>query len=180
MSAGANIRESLTNANLATANIADDTEALKHNLLFRGFFKKRGYYNIANLSAEKYRKDRMFISPGNYRAWLVASDLFQKAANGAEELSPEGKSRLNAAVTQHADAFAASPFVIEGYGGGGGTLDQVSSSRNRAILVRDYLQRRFQLNSGSVGVVSLSNLPPPGLGHASWDGICIVIPRESL
>ncbi len=50
MSAGANIRESLSNANTATANLADATEALKHNFLTRGFFKKRGYYNLADIS----------------------------------------------------------------------------------------------------------------------------------
>ena len=40
MSAGANIRETLTNANTAAANLADDGEALKHNFFLRGFFKK--------------------------------------------------------------------------------------------------------------------------------------------
>ena len=52
MSAGANIRASLTNANAATANLADATEALKHNFLLRGFFNKRGYYSLADLSPE--------------------------------------------------------------------------------------------------------------------------------
>jgi phospholipid/cholesterol/gamma-HCH transport system substrate-binding protein len=35
---GMNIRESLSNASTATANVADGTEALKHNFLLRGFF----------------------------------------------------------------------------------------------------------------------------------------------
>ena len=46
VTAGANIRESLTNANAATLNLADETEALKHNFLLRGFFQERGYYNL--------------------------------------------------------------------------------------------------------------------------------------
>jgi hypothetical protein len=29
--------------NEAARNLQDDTEALKHNFLLRGFFKKRGY-----------------------------------------------------------------------------------------------------------------------------------------
>ena len=42
MSAGANITASLTNVNVATANLADVTEAAKHNFLLRGFFNKEG------------------------------------------------------------------------------------------------------------------------------------------
>jgi len=38
LSAGANIRESLANANVATLNLADETEALKHNFFLRGSF----------------------------------------------------------------------------------------------------------------------------------------------
>jgi hypothetical protein len=56
--ASANIRESLTNANAAAANLADATEALKHNFLTRGFFKNRGYYSLAELSPDEYRQDR--------------------------------------------------------------------------------------------------------------------------
>src|SRR6266849_5552870 len=57
-SAGANIRESLTNLNTVTQNLAEDTEALKHNFLLRGFFRQRGYYNLSNMPTEKYRMDR--------------------------------------------------------------------------------------------------------------------------
>jgi phospholipid/cholesterol/gamma-HCH transport system substrate-binding protein len=63
VSAGTNIRESLSNANATTANMADDTEALKHNFFFRGFFRHRGYYNLAHLSPDQYRKDQLLRSP---------------------------------------------------------------------------------------------------------------------
>jgi phospholipid/cholesterol/gamma-HCH transport system substrate-binding protein len=38
ITAGINLRESLSNVNAATGNLADDTEALKHNFFFRPFF----------------------------------------------------------------------------------------------------------------------------------------------
>ena len=40
VSAAENLRDTLSNVNRSTANLADDTEALKHGFLFRGFFKK--------------------------------------------------------------------------------------------------------------------------------------------
>ncbi|HST11638.1 MAG TPA: MlaD family protein, partial [Terriglobales bacterium] len=86
-SAGTNVRESLMNANTTAENLAEATEALKHNFLVRGFFKKRGYYNLADISPDKYRRDRVFLSPTNRRAWIAGSQLFQNGSNGEEELS---------------------------------------------------------------------------------------------
>src|SRR5262249_18542312 len=87
VSAGTNIRGSLMNANMVTANLADGTEALKHNFLLRGFFKKRGYYNLAQISPEKYRQDRALSSRTNHRLWLSGSELFENSPDGEEALS---------------------------------------------------------------------------------------------
>ena len=36
VTAGQNVSEALTNVNVATGNMAEDTEALKHNFFFKG------------------------------------------------------------------------------------------------------------------------------------------------
>jgi len=174
MSAGANIRESLTNANTATSNLADATEALKHNFLTRGFFKKRGYYNLAEISPEEYRREKAFSDSKNRRVWLSGSALFQKGQNG-EELSAAGKALLNAALTANGDPMIAGPIVIEGYWDGDVPAEQLRFSRSRAALVRQYLQTSFQLDPRDLGIVPLKNLPPKGVQHTAWDGICLVV-----
>jgi hypothetical protein len=58
-----NLKETLSNANDATANLADDTEALKHNFLVRGFFRSRGYYSLTDISPDRYRTDKLFMNP---------------------------------------------------------------------------------------------------------------------
>jgi phospholipid/cholesterol/gamma-HCH transport system substrate-binding protein len=179
MSAGANIRESLMNANTATSNLADATEALKHNFLTRGFFKKRGYYNLADISPDQYRKDRAFTDPKNNRVWLSGSELFQRGANG-EELSAKGMSLLNAALTDNGDPVVDTPVVIEGYSNGGVSAAQLRFSRSRAMLVKQYLQAHFQLDPRNMGVVALKSSPPYETGHTTWDGICIVLLRKKI
>jgi phospholipid/cholesterol/gamma-HCH transport system substrate-binding protein len=169
-----NIRESLTNANTATNNLADVTEALKHNFLTRGFFKRRGYYNLSEISPSDYRKDRAFTDPKNHRVWLSASELFQSGPNG-EELSAKGIALLNAAFTENGDPMVESPIVIEGYGNGDSPADQLRRSRSRAMLVRKYLEARFQLDPRNVGIVPLKNSPPKRTERTTWDGICIVV-----
>ena len=179
MSAGANIRASLTNANTATGNLADASEALKHNFLLRGFFKKRGYYNLADLSPEKYRADRAFTSASNRRVWLAGSQLFQPGANGQEQLSPNGKALIDSLLTENGDRIVEGPVVIEGYWNGEVASDQLRLSYSRAMAARQYVQTHFQLDSRDLGAVPLKNLPPRGADRGTWDGVCIVLLRKS-
>ena len=173
--AGDNIRETLANVNEATGNMADDTEALKRNFLFRGFFKRRGYFSMARLEANKYRQDKVFSNPRNPRVWIEAAELFQPKQGDTEALSRAGKTRIDAAVAQLGDRAIASAIVVEGYAPSGTPGEQLALSRSRAILVRNYLHTRFQLDDRSMGTVSLSGFPPPATHKESWDGICIVL-----
>jgi phospholipid/cholesterol/gamma-HCH transport system substrate-binding protein len=173
--AAGNIQQSLSNLNQATGNMAEDTEALKHNFFFRGFFKRRRYYTLANLKPDQYRHDKMFANPDNQREWLTPEDLFQPASNGLETLSLVGKKRLDAVATQLGDSLVASAIVVEGYSAAQDHEEQFALSRNRAILVSQYLRTRFHLDSRNIGVVSLKELPPPGLHKDKWDGVCMVI-----
>jgi phospholipid/cholesterol/gamma-HCH transport system substrate-binding protein len=178
VTAGANIRESLENANAASLNLADGTEALKHNFLLRGFFRSRGYYNLDRISADQYRRDTAFTSRTNYRAWLSAAELFQPGSSDQEELSAAGKSLLDGALTENGDSIFESPIVIEGYCNGMAPADQLRLSRSRAILVRQYLQGHFQLDSSNLGIVAMKNTPPNGIDRKTFDGICLVVLRK--
>src|ERR1700723_2112194 len=109
--AARNIQQSMSNLSQATGNMAEDTEALKHNFFFRGFFKRRGYYNLANLKPDQYRRDKVFANPENHREWLTTEDLFQPASNELEMLSLVGKKRLDAVATQLGDSLVASAIV---------------------------------------------------------------------
>ena len=178
MDAGENIRESLSNVNAATSNMAEETDALKRNFLFRGFFRRRGYYDLERIPADQYRRDKLFIDPRNGRAWLSATDLFQRDAQGREVISASGGEYLKQALAQFGDLIVDNPIMIEGYSDADTVSDQLLLSRRRAILVRQYLYTRFQVDAGQMGVVSLRNTPPQGFGKTNWNGVCLVIVRE--
>ena len=177
LDAGTNIRETLSNLNAASANISEDSEALKHSFLLRAYFRHRGYYSLTNLSSDSYRKDRVFTNPANERAWLSATEIFIREGK-SEVLSAEGRELLNAAIDRFGESVFDRPVVIEGYSNradpANDPTDPVSSSRHRAILVREYLQSRFQLYPSNLGIVPMESSPPKGLRHSEWDGICLV------
>jgi phospholipid/cholesterol/gamma-HCH transport system substrate-binding protein len=89
VTAAATLRESLSNITVAAANMADGTEAVKHNFLLPGFFRSWGYYNLANMSPDLYRKDRLFAAQNTDRAWLPADQLFHQNSSDEEELTSE-------------------------------------------------------------------------------------------
>jgi phospholipid/cholesterol/gamma-HCH transport system substrate-binding protein len=175
---GQNVSESLTNVNVATGNMAEDTEALKHNFFFKGFFNHRGYYTLGGLSPEEYRNSKLFGSTQSPHAWLQANALFQHGPHGTEEFSPDGKHAIDAAVASFGDAIFTHPIVIEGYSDAAGLADALSLSYARGQLVRNYLEARYPFTTKNVGVMPLSATPPPGLGHDRWSGICIVVAEK--
>jgi phospholipid/cholesterol/gamma-HCH transport system substrate-binding protein len=179
VTAAENLRESLSNVNTATVNMADDTEALKHNFFLRGFFRSRGYFNLDRLAPEQYRKNRFFSAPDNDRAWLRADELFQLTPDGVEQLTHNGRALLNATVAQYGAAILQSPLVIEGYSDTADAVRRLATSRARAILVRNYVQNHFQLDPTTIGSVALENRPPAGLDRADWNGVAIVIFKSS-
>ena len=172
--AGSNLRQSLSSVNQATGNLADDSEALKHEFFFRGFFKKRGYDSLDNLPVEKYRQDQTLIKDAKQREWVAASALFQTAPDGTETLSVDGRQQLDALVARLPNVYGA-PLLLEGYSAQGTPADQLVLSRKRAVLVRKYLEIHFRLEPKDLGVVALSSTPPRSAGKPTWDGICLVL-----
>ena len=140
----ANLQQTLTSARDVMADMAETTEALKHNFLVRGFFNRRGYFDLADISVEDYRKgvlenkDRRAL-----RLWIKAELLFERDEKGAERLSQGGRDRLDSAMSQFVKYPKTSPFVVEGYAQAPTADRRFLLSRSRAGLVRDYIIGRY-------------------------------------
>jgi phospholipid/cholesterol/gamma-HCH transport system substrate-binding protein len=178
VTAGQNISQALGNVNVATGNMAEDTEALKHNFFLKGFFKRRGYYTLSSLSPEEYRHSKLLADNRSPRIWLEADALFQQGPHGEVELSDRGKHAIDAAVVSSGDSVFAHPVVIEGYADAGTPADALASSFARARIVRNYLEERYPFSATNVGVIPLSATPPPGVGHDRWSGVCILVAEK--
>jgi phospholipid/cholesterol/gamma-HCH transport system substrate-binding protein len=173
--AAQNIRETFSNVNLATANMADDTEALKHEFFFRGFFKKRGYYSLNDLTPDQYRSNSFFDNPKNLRTWLNAADAFGKDSNGSEVLSAAGEQEIDQVIGANEDSVIDQPIVVEGYSNQAPAANEMVTSRSRSLIVARYLEKRFHLSPKNIGMMPLNATAPPSSGKDSWDGACIVL-----
>jgi phospholipid/cholesterol/gamma-HCH transport system substrate-binding protein len=175
VTAGENISQSLTNINIATGNMVDDTEALKHNFLLKGFFNHRGYYNLTSLSPPEYRRSSLIANSRSSRVWLRAESIFRQGTNGSAELTEDGKRAIDAAVSSFGNSVFKHPLVVEGYSDAATSADELAGSYARAQIVRNHIEARFPFTANNVGVMPLSQTPPPGLEHDRWSGVCVLV-----
>ena len=171
--AGSNLQQSLTNLNQASGNLTDDTEALKHEFFFKGFFKHRGYDTLDDLPVEQYRAGQVFKSLPQTRQWIPASSLFSRDSSGQEVLSPQGRGNIDAAVGQLNEIYG-KPLIVEGYASGPSPSEELIESRHRAALVRNYLQLRYHLQPKNTGILALRSTPPSAAGKDTFDGVSLV------
>jgi phospholipid/cholesterol/gamma-HCH transport system substrate-binding protein len=169
----AEVRQTLTSANETMANFADNSEALKRNFLFRGFFNTRGYFDLDAVTVREYHEGRFLPDRQKVSEWLNSTDLFAASPDGKERLTEEGRKKLDFAMTGFLKYSKNEPFIVESWAGAGGDPERVLRSRERAIMVSEYLVQKFALKPNYVAVMPMN---ASGMTDAqSRDGVGLVL-----
>jgi phospholipid/cholesterol/gamma-HCH transport system substrate-binding protein len=170
------LSQTLAYARDAMQDLADNTEALKHNFFFRGFFNRRGYFDLGDVTVQQYRSG-LLEDAGRVplRIWLQTAVLFARDASGKEMLTDEGRARLDSAMSTFVRYPKSSPLVIEGYAAEPTADQQFVESRARAALVRDHLVGRFGLDPALVAVMPMGQRAADSPSGHTWDGIALAL-----
>ena len=171
------LRNTLAEVQEVTSDLAEGTEALKRNFLFRGFFRQRGFFDLDTVSREAYLAgalegdDRTGI-----RIWLDAGGLFQRDAQGIEQLTEAGRRRIDSAMSDLIRYPRDSPLVIEGYAEIGQGDAGYLLSVDRAQAVRDYLITRFRRQTTLTSIMPMSaDAPGSPRGDGRWSGVALAM-----
>lgn len=175
------LRQTIANANKAMSDFAENMEALKRNWFFRGFFNQRGFFDLDAVSVADYQAGRFAPDRVPERHWLHRSELFLTRADGAEELSPEGRKKLDEVAVALLRQARNNPLMIEGYASAGAAHEQILASLARATAVRDYLLKTYPFQRNYVGVMPMGAVASSDPSGAPWDGVSVVLylPRET-
>jgi phospholipid/cholesterol/gamma-HCH transport system substrate-binding protein len=177
------MRVTLDQAREATGDLADNMEAMKHNFLLRGFFNKRGYFDLDAISPADYRKG--VLEGGKRKAmriWLSDAVLFAAGPEGTEVLSEGGRIRLESAMATYLKYLPSSPLVVEGYATDGSTSERFRRGRARAGMVREFVMGRYQIPPQNIGYISLGNdaQGSPDDSHFNGVALTLFLDREAL
>jgi phospholipid/cholesterol/gamma-HCH transport system substrate-binding protein len=182
----ASVKQTMDDARAAMAGLADNMDALKHNFLLRGFFKNRGYFDLAQVSPADYRRgvltkgsDRQVV-----RVWLRSDVLFEPAPERPEDerLTIPGKAQIDLAIGPFLEQVASGIAVVEGFAQQGTRDQQYLRSRVRSSIVRDYLIAKFRLDPQATGAIPLSADSPGSPANTPWDGVAlaVIVPKGTL
>jgi phospholipid/cholesterol/gamma-HCH transport system substrate-binding protein len=170
------LQQTVAVARDAMEDLAENTEALKRNFFFRGFFNRRGYFDLDDVSVEEYRagalqtKDRRSL-----KIWAAAPVLFERGPDGSERLTDDGRRRLDSAMATFVKYPKNNPFVVEGYAQEGTQDERFLLSRNRAQAVRDYVVSKFGLDTRYVAVMPMGADAPDSPAGNRWDGVALTM-----
>ncbi len=167
--------EVMIRAREAMADVADNTEALKRNWLFRGFFAERGFYNLDELTVDEYRT---LLRDDRYtplRIWLAADRLFETDPDGGLTLRDGADRRIAEAMGELLQYPRTSPIVVEGYATAGGIGRRLLDSQARADMVERYLAGTFR-RAGATGTMALgAGAAGSPSGDGRWDGVALTL-----
>jgi phospholipid/cholesterol/gamma-HCH transport system substrate-binding protein len=168
----AEVRQTLTSANETMANFADNSEALKRNFLFRGFFNQRGFFDLDAVTVREYHDGRFLPDRQKISEWLNAPDLFTSTPDGRDQLTPEGRTKLDMAMATFLKYSKNEPFIVESWAGPGSEPERILRSRERAIKVSEYLVEKFALKPNYVAIMPMNAVESGGQAR---DGIGLVL-----
>jgi phospholipid/cholesterol/gamma-HCH transport system substrate-binding protein len=179
----ADMRATVTQAREAVSDLADNMEAMKHNFLLRGFFNRRGYFDLDAISPVDYRSG--VLENGKRKAmriWLSAEMLFETLPDGTPVLSQDGKGRIDSAMSAYLKYVPSSPLVVEGYATEGTKDARWRRGQLWSGIVREYLLQRYELLPQATGYISLGNDAQGSPTAGPWDGVAITlfVDREVL
>jgi phospholipid/cholesterol/gamma-HCH transport system substrate-binding protein len=135
--------------NQSAAELQEDMEALKHNFLLRGFFKKRGYEDASDLT--KYEIDALPGASAEKAFSYDAGKLFNKA-DSAELKDPKKLSQAGSYL--QSDPFGLA--VVTAYTGMKGDTDKDRPlTEARAYAVREYLVNHYRLDDTRIKTLGM-------------------------
>jgi len=134
-------------AQAGTAAFQENMEALKHNLLLRGYFKKRGYEDSSELT--KHEIPQLPAEPSMKEFDYDAKQIFDR---------PESAKLKNPKIIQEAGKFLEQNkfgwAVVAAYAGMKGDTDKERVlTEARALIVRDYLAENFRLDDTRIKTI---------------------------
>src|ERR1700674_754469 len=167
------LRDTVNHAQAGVAAFQENMEAMKHNVLLRGYFKKRGYEDSSDLVKNEIPQLPQTAPLKTFT--FDSKDLFDKV----DTAKPKNQKSLRAAGQFLADTEFGIAAVVVSSGTTGDTQKDLVLAQARAMVVRDYLVGNFSFDDAQLKTLGLgkAKIPPPDSGWGTVE--IIVYPAEA-
>jgi phospholipid/cholesterol/gamma-HCH transport system substrate-binding protein len=147
------LNETMIQAQTGVTDFKENMEALKQNFLLKGFFKKRGYEDSADLVAHAI--DRLPQGVPDKSFMYESRQLF----DGGESVKLHNQKSLN----DGGEYLAKTPFglaiIVVSAGLDGDSAKELELTQVRAMVVREYLVEHFAFDDSQIKTLALGKQP---------------------
>ena len=162
------LHDTMLQAQTGVTDFQENMEALKHNFLLSGYFKKRGYEDSATLTANQVSS---LPAGAPLKAFTFTVKQLFDARDSAKLKDQKQLSAGGAFLAQNQFGFA---VVVVSAGAEGDTQKDMELSQARAMVVREYLVENFGFDDSQLKTLSLGK-QAGSTPDADWGSIQILI-----
>jgi phospholipid/cholesterol/gamma-HCH transport system substrate-binding protein len=167
-------RETVNQAKAGMTSFQENMQALKSNWFLRGFFKKRGYQDSAELT--KYAIPKLPDRPFSSRFEIGANDLFDKP-DTAKLKNEKVLNRIGSALERTPNDL----IVVAAYSGlRGETEENLVLTQARAMVVRQHLADHFKIDDQRIKTIGMGEDPAAADNRAARIEITAYPPQAAL
>jgi outer membrane protein OmpA-like peptidoglycan-associated protein len=165
------MRDTMVQAQTGVTDFQENMEALKHNFFLRGYFKKRGYEDSAELAQNEI--ERLPQSTTIKEFTYSAKQLFDKQ----DSAKLKNQKSLNAGGEFLANSQFGFAVIVASAGMEGDTQKDLVLTEARAMVVREYLVENFGFDDSQLKTLGVGKQADAG-SDAGWGTVQILIYPE--
>jgi outer membrane protein OmpA-like peptidoglycan-associated protein len=164
----AGLRDTVNHAQAGVAAFQENMEAMKKNVLLRGYFKNRGYENASDLA--KNEVPQLPVTAPLKTFTFESKQLFEKE----DTAKPKNQKSLRAAGQFLADTEFGVAVVVVSTGATGDAQKDLVLTQARAMVVRDYLVGNFSFDDAQLKTLGLGKGKSAG-SDSGWGTVEIIV-----
>jgi len=168
----ATLQSTMLQAQVGVTDFQENMEALKHNFFLSGYFKKRGYNDSADLTAN--RIGELPLSTPSKKFVYDAKNIFD-TRDSAKLKNQKTLAAAGEYLSQNQFSFA---VVLVSAGAEGDTQKELLLTEARAMVVREYLVENFGFDDRQLRTLGIGKQTKAGLksvGDSAWGSIEILV-----
>jgi phospholipid/cholesterol/gamma-HCH transport system substrate-binding protein len=162
------LRETVNHAQAGVAAFQENMEAMKQNVLLRGFFKKRGYENTSDLAENEIPQ------LPNATPLKIFTFESKQLFDNVDTAKPKNQKSLRVAGQFLTDTEFGLAVVVVSTGTTGDTQKDFVLAQARAMVVRDYLVANFSFDDAQLKTLGLGK-GKRTIPDSAWGTVEIVI-----
>jgi phospholipid/cholesterol/gamma-HCH transport system substrate-binding protein len=162
------LQSTMLQAQIGVTDFQENMEALKHNFLLSGYFKKRGYEDSKDLQA-----NRISVLPVSapLKAFTYTAKQLFDTSDSAKLKNQKSLNVIGEFLARNQYGFA---VVVVSAGMEGDTQKELVLTEARAMVVREYLVENFGFDDSQLKTLGLGKQAGSSL-DADWGSIQILI-----